>query len=132
VPAAILFDNRHRVISRPTGRRWICSVELQVLEIEFVHERIDQPNGVVLSNPVIQTIREQNGLRSAHTFDKSLHRILPASRDDHCTPILRDVFTQPQSSADANLSPLIVEAHYVVLEEIPAEYSLEVPGELER
>jgi hypothetical protein len=44
---------------------------------------------------------------------------------------LRDVFTQRRSSADANLSPLIVEAHYVVLEEIPTEYSLEVPGELE-
>jgi hypothetical protein len=34
-------------------------------------------------------------------------------------------------SADTNFSQLIVEAHDVVLEEIPAEHSLEVSRELE-
>jgi hypothetical protein len=35
------------------------------------------------------------------------------------------------SSANVNLSPLIVEAHHMVIEEIPAEHSFEVPRKLE-
>ena len=43
-----------------------------------------------------------------------------------------DLLAAPlRSSVNANLSPLIVETHHVLLEEIPAEYSLEIPGELQ-
>ena len=66
----------------------------------------------------------RHGFRRIAAVESSLKRPVEMKRADLLAGPL-------PSSADANLSPLIVEAHYMVLEEIPAEYSIEVLWQLE-
>jgi hypothetical protein len=44
------------VISRPTGLGWLRSIESKRPQIELVDESIDSANGVVLSDPVVETL----------------------------------------------------------------------------
>jgi hypothetical protein len=53
---------------------WLGAFETQGLEIEFAHESIDCSDGVVVPDPVVEPLREKHRLRSALTFDESLHR----------------------------------------------------------
>src|SRR5262249_11053603 len=44
-----------RMIRRPAGRRWIDPAKLELAKIELVDKNVDDPNRIVLVNPILQT-----------------------------------------------------------------------------
>jgi hypothetical protein len=76
VEVAVNVDPEQRagVVRWSPGRGRLCTFEPELCEVEFVDQRINRPYRVVLGDPVVQTLREQRGLRSALTFDEPLHR----------------------------------------------------------
>jgi hypothetical protein len=62
------------VVRRPTRGGRLRAFEPELGQVELVDEHVDRPHRVVLGDPVVQTLREQRGLRSALAFDEPLHR----------------------------------------------------------
>src|SRR5262245_46328030 len=61
------------MIARSTGLCRQRTFETEVAQVQFIDEQINRANRVVLLNPVIQQLREQNNLRSILTIDVSAH-----------------------------------------------------------
>jgi hypothetical protein len=76
---------------RWSARRLWRNPKTKIAEIEFINEDIDDPDGIVLANPVIQTFREKRALQSIGTLDEALHPILRKSPENHN---IEHVFTQ--------------------------------------
>src|SRR5215472_1813045 len=56
------------------------TVEAQCRQIQFVDERFNNPNRVVLRHVVIQAVREQRSLPPVLAFHKTFHPASPNSR----------------------------------------------------
>src|SRR5215472_15555757 len=56
------------------------TVETQCRQIQFVDERFNNPDRVVLRHVVIQTVREQRSLPPVLAFHKTFHPASPNSR----------------------------------------------------
>src|SRR5450631_3291173 len=80
VAVDIDLEQRRRVVCRSTRHGRLGPIEAQLPQIEFVDERIDDSNGAVLVDPVVQPLREESVLRSIFPFDISPHRSPPSIR----------------------------------------------------
>jgi hypothetical protein len=52
----------------------IIAVEAESRQVEFINERMDRPDEVVLCDPVVEALREEHRLVSRFTLDESCHR----------------------------------------------------------
>src|SRR5438132_9467826 len=70
------LHQHRRVIRRPAGRLRIDPAEPKLAQVEFVDKDVDDPNRIVLMNPVFQAFRKQRVLPSIRPLNKALHIIL--------------------------------------------------------
>ena len=71
------------MIRRPAGRLRGDPIEPKFAEVEFVDKDVDDPNRIVLMNPVFQALGKQRALPSIRSLNKSLHTILRRSCGNH-------------------------------------------------
>lgn len=55
---------------------WRDPFETQLAEIQLIHKDVDDANGIVLVDVLVQPFWEQHALRPIHPFDESLHATL--------------------------------------------------------
>ncbi len=67
------------MIARPPGPRGKGAVESEGQQIKLIDEKSDDADKVILTNPVVEPIREQQRLAPRHTFDETGHG-LPSRR----------------------------------------------------
>src|ERR1700731_2491474 len=80
------------------GRFRLHAFKAELVQIQLLDEHINDPDRVILSNVVVEMLREQGALRTVFAFDKSLHRALRLTRwlqSARCS--LHYVFTRPRS-----------------------------------
>src|SRR5438132_13012433 len=77
------LEQYRRMIRRPAGRLRIDPVEPKPAEVEFVDKDVNDPNRIVLMNPVFQAIGKQRALPSIRPLNKALHTILRRSCGNH-------------------------------------------------
>ena len=65
------------MVGRPSCIGWLGTLESQSAKIQLLNEGIYGSNWVVLSDPVIKALWEEDRLISTLTFDESLHAVLP-------------------------------------------------------
>jgi len=75
VSVNVELEQHRRVIARPAGGRRVGAGEAQRLQVQFLDERVDRSDRVVLGDVVIEAVRQQRHLGSILAFDESLHRI---------------------------------------------------------
>src|SRR5664279_1865023 len=63
------------MIRRPTGYLGFDPAEPKLSQIEFIDKDIDDPNRIVLADPVFQAFRKQRALPAIRALNKSLHPI---------------------------------------------------------
>ena len=68
------------MVSRAPGGLGDDTVKAQCRQIQFVDERFNNPDRVVLRHVVIQTVREQRSLPTVLAFHKTFHPPAPNSR----------------------------------------------------
>src|SRR6516165_10731018 len=68
------------MVSWASGGLGDDTVEPQCRQIQFVDERFNNPDRVVLRHVVIQAVREQRSLPPVLAFHKTLHPAIPNSR----------------------------------------------------
>ena len=64
------------MIRRPAGCLRIDPFESKRSEIEFVDKNVDDPDWIVLVNPVFQALGKQRALLSIRPLNEALHLIL--------------------------------------------------------
>src|SRR5713101_1334754 len=87
------------MIRRPTGHLRIDPTEPKLGQIEFIDKDVDQPNGIILANPVLQAFGKQRALPAIQPLNEALHPIPPqiaweSYSENH---FQQRVFTQPGS-----------------------------------
>src|SRR5688572_21329450 len=65
------------MVGWPASGFRLHSVEAKPSQIELVDEDINCPDGIVLADIVVETLRKQCALRPILTLDESLHQPLP-------------------------------------------------------
>src|SRR5664279_5398939 len=73
------------MIRRPTGYLGFDPAEPKLSQIEFIDKDIDDPNRIVLADPVFQAFRKQRALPAIRALNKSLH---PIPRPTICAGII--------------------------------------------
>src|SRR6516162_4924342 len=68
------------MVSRASGGLGDYTVEPQCRQIQFVDERFNNPDRVVLCHVVIQAVREQRSLPPVLAFHETFHLPAPNSR----------------------------------------------------
>ena len=68
-------------------------LESQARQVELIDEDINNPDGAVFSDVIVDAFREQGSLAAVFAFDKSTHGGRPLSRKHDYISI--GVFTQP-------------------------------------
>src|SRR5215467_5552449 len=68
------------MVSRASGGLGDDTVEPQCRQIQFIDERFNNPDRVVLRHVVIQAVREQRSLPPVLAFHKTFHPASPNSR----------------------------------------------------
>ncbi|OOO00933.1 MAG: hypothetical protein USCGTAYLOR_02863 [Chromatiales bacterium USCg_Taylor] len=61
------------MIGRTTGRPWFDALESKYFEIEFIDERLNNPDRILLADIVLEPFGEQCALGPVFTFNKTLH-----------------------------------------------------------
>src|SRR5690606_10957446 len=61
------LQKRRRMIARPPGPRGKGAVESEGQQIKLIDEKSDNTDKVILTNPVVEPIREQQRLAPRHT-----------------------------------------------------------------
>ena len=61
------------MIGRTTRRTWFDALKSKHFEIEFIDERLNDSDRIILADIVIETFGEQCALGSVFTFNKTLH-----------------------------------------------------------
>jgi hypothetical protein len=89
------------MIRRPASGLRGDPAKSKLRKIEFVHKHIDDPNRIVLADPVFQMIRKQRALPAIRSFNEAPHPILPqiARESYRENQIQQRVFAQPGSLA---------------------------------
>ena len=82
------------MIGRPTRRLGIDPGKPERAQIELIDENVDHLNGIVLADPVIETLGKKRALPTIRPLDKALHQIPRKSPEN---PTINGVFTQPGS-----------------------------------
>jgi hypothetical protein len=62
------------MVSRPTGRFGFSATEAELPQGQFVDERIDCPDWVVLGDVLVDAGGKQRTLGAVFAFNESLHR----------------------------------------------------------
>ena len=76
--------------------------EPQVNQIEFLNEKIDHADQMVLSDPVFETVRKQDPLPALNTFDETRNADPPKT----CQSLPQNrVSTQPRLFSDNKVYP---------------------------
>ncbi len=65
------------MVSRPAGGLRDDTVEAQCRQIQFVDERFNHPDRVVLRHLVIQAVRQQRSLQPVLAFHETFHPAIP-------------------------------------------------------
>src|SRR5262249_29423844 len=88
-----------RVIRWPAGHLRIDPFKSKRAKIELVDKDVDDPNRIVLMNPVLQALRKQRALLSVRPLNEALHTILHRITQESydANHLRRSVFTQPGS-----------------------------------
>src|ERR1039457_5552695 len=73
------------MIRRPTGYLGFDPAEPKLSQIEFIDKDIDDPNRIVLADPVFQAFRKQRALPAIRALNKSIH---PIPRPAICAGII--------------------------------------------
>src|SRR5450759_2137728 len=73
------------MIRRPTGYLGFDPAEPKLSQIEFIDKDIDDPNRIVLADPVFHAFRKQRALPAIRALNKSLH---PIPRPTICAGII--------------------------------------------
>src|SRR5262249_4197422 len=68
----------------------IDPVEPKLAKLEFVDKHVDEPNWIVLMNPIFQAFWKQRALPSIRPLNKALHTILRRSCGNHTMRITSD------------------------------------------
>src|SRR5437016_2484002 len=74
------LQQRRRMIRRSAGHFGLDPTEPKFGKIEFVDKNVDDPNRIVLADPVFQTVGKQCALTAIHPFNEAPHLIPPAYR----------------------------------------------------
>lgn len=75
-----VLAQRRRVVPWPAHRGRVSAIEAQLPQIEYIDEDIDSAGRAVLEGPVIESLGEENALRSILPFDVPPQRLLPPTR----------------------------------------------------
>jgi len=65
------------MVSWPSGGLGDYTVEAQCRQIQFVDERFNNPDRVVLRDVVIEAVREQRSLPPVLAFHETFHPAIP-------------------------------------------------------
>src|SRR5271167_1117299 len=90
------------MVRRPAGRLRIDPFKSNRAKIELVDKDVDDPNRIVLVNPVLQALGKQRALPSVRPLNEALHAILRKIMRESYGPnhLRRSVFTQPGPFSD--------------------------------
>ena len=73
IPVHVNLQQQRRVVRGAPGLRRRYAVETKARQIQCVDEDIDYPHRVVLTDIVIEILRQQRRLTAVFAFDESLH-----------------------------------------------------------
>ncbi|MGF6446454.1 hypothetical protein QF002_007330 [Paraburkholderia youngii] len=76
------LEQHCRVVRRSTSDCRRGAFKSQRNQLEFFNECVDDPDGIVFCNKVIETLRQQRCLIAVRTFDKSPHLRLSRQQVD--------------------------------------------------
>jgi hypothetical protein len=65
------------MIRRPASGLRVDPAKPKIGQIEFVDKDIDDPNRIVLTDPIFQQFRKQRALTAIRPFNEAPHPILP-------------------------------------------------------
>src|SRR5271167_1904904 len=85
------------MVCRAPGHLRLRALKAKRLQIQLIDEDINDADGVILSNVVVEMLWKQCALRTILAFDKSLHHSLPLPRREmfYATKNI-GVFTHPR------------------------------------
>lgn len=70
------LEQDRRVVAGPPRPRRRRALETQADQVQLVHEQVDDPDQVILADPVIQPFRKQRRLPTIDALDEPCHACL--------------------------------------------------------
>src|SRR5262249_14580711 len=74
------LEQRRRMVRGPAGCLWVNAAKLQFGQIELLNKGVDDPNRIILANPIFQAFRKKCTLPAIYALNKPLHLIPRKSR----------------------------------------------------